>query len=141
MTASRTARNPLRYLIESIADGMEPVKDDTPGEILKVLCISGADFEDDHAEQRAWASREGADAVLDEVEKEWEKADGFKFPVYSNVKVPAGMDGWFRDPDLFDEHRKEIEEVALPQWNEMNGFRFVKAVSLEFADATDDVFG
>ena len=48
------------------------------------------------------------------------------------------MAGWFGDPELFEAHRGEIEEYAIPAWNSLNGFRFVKAVSLEFEDATDD---
>ena len=117
-----------RTLGESAADG-----------VVRVLCVTGAEFEDDYAEQRAWASREGDDAVAEETEKDRARADGFRFPVYSNIEFPASAEGWFHDPDQFEAHRGEIEEIALPAWNDLNGFRFVKAVSLEFEDATDDV--
>ena len=112
---------------------------ESAGDIIRVLCVTGAEFEDDYAEQRAWASREGEASVAEETEKDRVKAENFKFPVYSNIAFPAFMTEWFYDSDLFEAHRNEIEAQALPVWNNLNGFKFVKAVSLEFEDATDDM--
>lgn len=130
---SKTMKKPT---IESFTyNPTENIFEDDGETVLKVICVYSADFEQDTPYCRGVASREGDEFVDSQIEAETEKSETFKFPVYLNVNVPdeIGLDD-------FESVRDKIEEYAIDAFNETNDFKFVKAVSLEFDDATDDVF-
>lgn len=103
--------------------------------VLKVICVYSAEFERDIPYSRGVASREGDEFAEEQTDAETEKAENFEFPVYLNVEVPREI-----GIEDFESVRDRVKEYALDAFNETNDFRFVRAVDIDFDDATDDMF-